>query len=209
MRSHIALIAVAVVVPLLGCGRGTPSDAPALVPTVGDSPSRKESAPPPRIWQDEDATNAIRVLGYPEAHVFRWQGNVPAGWVEFNGKAGPQRTQLDWLPTLARQAIERDDGGIPAKERFSGLVVVALKKKGKGEDADYDCSIGFCMTDKHGTSVNTLRVGPIQGQVRLKTADPNKLLTAMEVSSTFVRLNKDEDGRQVTWLELRLVEPGK
>jgi hypothetical protein len=207
MRRHFgALLAVAVLSPLLGCGKGAPPDASTALPPVGDTPSRKETAPSSKLWHDEDATNAVKVLGYSEAYVFRWQGNVPEGWVEFNGEGGPQRRQLDWCRTMARQFMDQEGGGIPATERFSGSIVIALQKRGKGEGADYDCSVGLCITDKHGETVSTLRLGPIQGQVTLKRLQPIKL---WEASSTSFRLNKDDDGKQVTWLEMRLVEPGK
>ena len=103
MRRHArTLLTVAALGSLLGCDKGAPPDAPAAVPAAGDPPPRTGTAPAPRIWLDEDATSAVRVLGYAEAHVFRWQGNVPDGWVEFNGEGGARRQPLDWGPTLAR-----------------------------------------------------------------------------------------------------------
>jgi hypothetical protein len=174
-------------------------------PTAGNTASQKATAPPAKIWLDEDATDAIRVLGYAEAYVFRWQGGVPDGWVEFNGEGGPQRKQLDWCRTMARQFMDQGGARSPA-ERFSGLVVVALKKRDKAAGVDYDCSLGMCISDKNAGKVSTVRLGPIQGQATLRRATPIKL---WEARDTAVTLNRDVEGKQVPWLELRLVEPGK
>jgi hypothetical protein len=205
-RDAWALLAVAVMGLLLGCGKGPSPNTPTVSSKGGDATSRDRSTPSPKIWADDDAINAIKVLGYPEAYVYRWQGGVPDGWVEFDAKGGPQREQLAWCRTIARQSMDRSKAdGLAAAERFSGLVVVALQNRGKGVGSDYDCSIGFYIADQQ--TKTTLRTGPIQGQVKLARS-ASQLMTVSEASSTDVSLYKDLGGKRAKWLELRLVDPG-
>src|SRR5690349_20090578 len=48
----------------------------------------------PKLWLDEDAAESIRVLGYDDVFVLRWQRGEVEGWVEFEEEGGSKRLPL-------------------------------------------------------------------------------------------------------------------
>ena len=83
----------------------------------------------PKLWLDKDVAESIRLLGYDNVFVIRWQHGEVEGWYEIDEeRKAPSRYTLDSMQQPPPPKGEKRE----AKD-VSGTIVVALRRERKSD----------------------------------------------------------------------------
>jgi hypothetical protein len=166
----------------------------------------------PKLWIDEEAAKTLRELGNNHVWLFRWQGGVTDGWVEFDEPGGPKRISLD---ASRRESVQLSRAGKrPVAKGSRGAILLTLRQIGKLDDFDCQMYGDYWVGYEGGGSVGGSYSS--KGKVRLeqnKTQHSSSRFGAFTspgfIPSIPASLNRYVQGKQVPWVSIKLVDLAK
>ena len=191
-----------------GCGtqQGTPEPIDTqLAAQVKDGESQEPKASP-RLWLDEDAAGMIKVMsGYsdPEdkVYVIRWEHSEMRGQAQLESGDDSKPLSYDLGPPS-------DLTYRPNAEDVSGWLVVAMRKLSDTDGEKYDVRIEEQCTTRNGSESQTRGFDSRRGTLLRVPPDADredwKIRKLMDYGNDHVELMKWQDGKSVSWLQLRL-----
>jgi hypothetical protein len=173
-----------------------------------------------KLWWDQDAVKAIKMLGYDQVLFFRWQGGAAEGWVEFDAADGPKRFPLDWarstLDQWAKEGKKLDAKG------SKGNLLLALRQIGKSDEFDCELTADFMLmpeADAGGRSTGGGGSFHKKGKVKLeKRPDPSPEITnrfgesdsdLRFIAPFEISVDRYIDKKTVPWVNIKLVDVPK
>ncbi len=171
----------------------------------------------PKVWLDKDAAESIRLLGYDNVFVIRWQHGEVEGWYEIDEEEGPKQYTLDSMQQMPPPKGEKRE----AKD-VSGTIVVALRRVRKSDGPQtatdtFHLQMGIHGQLKdHGTSaIGIGKTSPLKVKM-----DPNpnsvKVPNATALGDPFggyddndlnlIVLKRFIGQKESPWLKLKFVE---
>ena len=219
MRAAVIGILLVVVITAVGCVKKPtpePSNAQPVDPArVTDVQPPK---PSPKLWLDNQAADMVKaVLGYSredDVYVIRWEHvDQLHGWVKLDPKVGSEPVSYDL--TILPSDILKGSKAVATHREFglSGWAVVTMRKLANTPGSAYDVRVEQQFTqqyiasegnDMSQTSGFESRRGTL---LRMPAnTDPNNFegRTLSRGSQDWIELKKCQDGRSVSWLEVRI-----